>query len=459
MGALKSAYELASERVIASRFQKVEQSNPFDFVVIPEFSDKQDVVLESNETHLITDPEKERKEVMSDIKVQEPQTIVVGDKIIEVVWNGQFFDYGGFARLNRTMAFGLSNRNVKVKTEMETFLTHVNQATQDQLLNMSRYEVSDTAPKVFGVTVPLHLSYPGRKILYTMIESSERVHQEYVGKLNMVDEIWVASKYGKEILERSNVHPPIRVMPLGVDPDRYKPSCGKMDFGSTRKFVFLCVARWGYRKGFDILLKSYMEEFSGDEEVSLLLVSRAVECAEDHSAEKISEDFANIRQCIQKSDAELPHVALYVKPIHEKDMPKVYGSANAFCLISRGEGFCLPIVEAAASELPIIASNVTAQTDYLTSDNSYLVEPDGYIESKSNGNMSNMAKSCRFYEGQMFPNFGRKSVDQTKAHMRYVFENYQNAKIKAKKLRNTIINNYTWDMAIDRVYNRLVEIS
>lgn len=458
MSPLKSAYELGSERVIASRYQKKEESSTIDFVVIPEFADREDRVLESNETKLITEDDKERQKVMSNIKIQQPESIVIDEKVTEVVWHGHFMGYTGFDRMNRTMAFGLSNRGIKTKLEIEPYLTHVNKATQDQLHDMSKIEVSKSATRVFGMTVPTIFSSDGRRILYTMIESSEKAHPDYIGKLNMMDEIWIASKYGQEMLRNQHVNPPVYVMPLGVDIERYKPNAGKMDFGPTKEFVFLSVFRWSYRKGFDILLKAFMEEFSGEEDVTLLMVSRAVECTEDKSSSKIAEDFANVRQFVKKQDSELPHVALYAKPVHEKDMPKVYSSANAFVLITRGEGFCLPIVEAAATELPIIASNVTAQRDFLREDNSYLVEPEGYVEAKISGNLSNMAKLCRFYEGQTFPDFGRKSIEQTKDYMRYVFENYQNAKVKAKKLRSIITNNYTWDMSVDRVYNRLKEI-
>jgi glycosyltransferase involved in cell wall biosynthesis len=116
-------------------------------------------------------------------------------------------------------------------------------------------------------------------------------------------------------------------------------------------------------------------------------------------------------------------------------------------------------MEAASSGLPIIASNVTAHTDYLTNDNSFLVEPDGYIQANVNGNLSSMAKLCHFYVGQTFPDFSNTGVEQTRRHMRFIFENYKEAKEKAEKLRKLIIGNYTWEMAIDRVYRRLREIA
>lgn len=460
---LKSAYELAQERIIASRAVKPEPKPIMDFISIPEFDNREDKVIEqdgSNHTKSLEDMKKEneRKSQMNNIRIQQPEKISF-DELMEVYWQGNFLDFGGFARMNRTMVFGLSNRNVKVKIEIEPYLDHINQSTKDQLNELVNTDISSDATKVFGVTVPTGIGYAGKKILYTMIETSEKVHNDYAGKLDLMNEIWVASEYGKKMLVRSNVHTPIRVMPLGVDVARYKPNCGKMDFGTaTKEFKFLSVFRWSYRKGFDILLRAFLDEFSNEDDVSLVMVSRAVDRPEQDGLHCILNDFNDIKGFVHKPENEMPHVALYTKPIAEKDMPKVYGSCNAFVLISRGEGFCLPIIEAASCGLPVIASNVTAQTDYLKEDNSYLIEPEGFVEAKINGSLARMAKLCHFYEGQMFPHFDLESIDKTKEYMRFVYNNYSEAKKKADKLRNSIVNGYTWDMAVDRVYKRLREL-
>jgi glycosyltransferase involved in cell wall biosynthesis len=162
---------------------------------------------------------------------------------------------------------------------------------------------------------------------------------------------------------------------------------------------------------------------------------------------------------VAKEDSDLPHIALFDKPIKEKDMPKIYAAGNAFCLISRGEGFGLPFYEAGASGLPVIGSYCSGQRDLLAEDNSYLVNPDSYVKASINGNLSTLAKHCGFYEDQIFPDFGRTAIEKTKEHMRNVFENYDEAQIKAAILGKKVRENYTWDMAIDKVYNRLKEIS
>jgi len=474
MTELKSAYELASSRIIAPkpRPEPEERSAIPEFVTDFEFpeEDEEDIrsafIDNEEETLQESDPldeldELDEREVKNEeVAVYEPEKITYDGSHIEVYWNGHFLDYGGFARLNRTMVFGLADRNVYVNPEIEPYASQVNQATHDQLLKLAEVEIADDAPKVFGATVPLSMNHAGRKIAYTMIESSDKIHKDYAERLNLFDEIWVATEYGKQIMQASDVHPKIHVMPLGVDIERYKPSVAKHSLGiQTRKFVFLSVFRWSYRKGFDILLRAFMEEFSNDDDVSLLLVSRPVTLLGEGGVNSMVDDFKGIRSGINKAEDDMPHVALYHKDIREKKMPDLYNSAHAFVLPSRGEGFGLPYVEAAASGLPVIATNCSGQSDFLTPENSFLVEPDGYVVAKKTGTMARMAKLCHFYEDQIFPNLGEKSLEQLRAQMRYVYDNYSEAKERAKLLRRKIINNYTWKKSVDRVYTRLLELS
>ena len=62
--------------------------------------------------------------------------------------------------------------------------------------------------------------------------------------------------------------------------------------------------------------------------------------------------------------------------VQGEDMPRaalrnLYAAADAFVLPTRGEGWGLPIAEAMAMALPVIATNWSGPTALLSTDNSY----------------------------------------------------------------------------------------
>jgi len=489
MSKIKSAYELACERVIVPKpeMKILNTENDDPDIELPDFvecwkhpdgpQEFQTVVIESDGSNgtvsLIEEYDalkghkptvKESREIkpkkipIREVKVQESYNINYDlSNNPSVHWYGHFTSYAGFSRMNRAFAFGLANRGLRVKLDIQESDVHVNEETEKQIRRMSRTAIADNAPKIFGATIPLNMFHGGRRILYTMMETSGSLHPDYVGKLNLFDEIWVPTRFAQEMFKQNGVHPPVLVMPLGVDVDRYTPDRKDFDFNQElNDFVFLSVFKWGYRKGYDILLKAFMEEFSADDNVTLLLVSRA-EAFNDQN--QIQKDFAGIRESINKSDDELPHIALYDNEIPERYMPNIYGSADAFVLISRGEGFGLPYAEAGASGMPVIASDCSGHSDFLNDSNAYMVAPDGLVTAETNGHLRKLAKHCRFYEDQTFPNFGRNAIEETKAHMRYVFENYEDSLDKADNLRSDLEEFYTWDQAIDNVYKRIMELN
>ncbi len=55
-------------------------------------------------------------------------------------------------------------------------------------------------------------------------------------------------------------------------------------------------------------------------------------------------------------------------------MPRIFASADAFVLPSRGEGWGLPLMEAMSMGLPTIATAFGGNLDFMNGTNSYLVK-------------------------------------------------------------------------------------
>ncbi len=475
---MRTAYEVAMERHISSPIapEKTPRMDrgPNGPIVDEKESDStyDESLFVTNDHVSVQKPSFQRSyaEKRSDEKdPEEPQKLeditamprlpspVIANKVA-CQWGGPMFDYGGYARMNRTFAMGLARKGAIVRTRPIESITNVNRPTEDYLRKMSAVEIPARYPRVYGQTVPDIIAHSGKKILYTMMETSKGIHPELAERYNMADEIWVPSNWNVDTFKASGVLPDIKVMPLGVNTNMFNPDVKPLDFNfGTRSFRFLSVFGWSYRKGFDVLIQAFLEEFSANDDVSLILSTRFV--GQKEKKDRILNDFRYVRSMVAKDDKDLPHITLHCDYTPDRDMPRLYKGAHCFVLPSRGEGWGLPYCEAGACGVPVIASDHGGQKDFLDDDVAYMVPPDDYfISKKEDPAFKNMAWISHFYEDQYFPHYGRNAIELLKTHMRSVYEDYEAAQVKAKKLRKRLVEQFDWANCVDKVYNRLKEI-
>jgi glycosyltransferase involved in cell wall biosynthesis len=243
-------------------------------------------------------------------------------------------------------------------------------------------------------------------------------------------------------------------MPLGANTDLYKPFKPTDEQKSlfnikTKGFVFLSLFGWSLRKGVDVLFKAYLQEFTKEDDVTLLIVSRKDGCA---SPEKNKEIRDQIKEYIGRwsSLEDHPHIVHIGEAIPEEQLPILYNMSNCNILCSRGEGFALPLIESGSCEVPVIATRCGGQLDFLNDDNSELIDIEGYAVG-----CQEIKCISSYYENSPFAVLGEKATNQLKERMRYVINNYSEAKKKAKLLRENIVQNFTWDLLADKVEKQL----
>jgi glycosyltransferase involved in cell wall biosynthesis len=66
-----------------------------------------------------------------------------------------------------------------------------------------------------------------------------------------------------------------------------------------------------------------------------------------------------------------PVGVLYNQPLSTGRLVELYQGADCFVLPTRGEGWGMPILKAMACGLPVVATNWSAPTTFLTGENSY----------------------------------------------------------------------------------------
>ena len=393
--------------------------------------------------------QKESKEKI--IKQEEDEKIEMEScKDLEVKIRGHFYEAGGYAKVNRNIAEGLHKLGVRVNIDASNkYSNNLNEAEIKRLSHINK-TVSRKAISIDSM-IPTFSSMSASRyrILYTTVEAYS-IPQQFVDISNSYNEIWVTSDFCKEILEKHNVSRPIYVIPDSIDTNLYNENSDPYEFNpSLKDFVFISVFGWSYRKGYDVLLKSYLEEFSSDDPVSLLIVSR-FNC-NAHGKDVIKDVIK--RYIDNNGKSEAAHIARCSSIIPENRMPNIYRAADAFVLFSRGEGFGLPYCESSLCGLPVIGSNCSAQTMFLKKSNSYLVDVDNISE------MQPGSMHVHYWDGQMFPELqSKKVIRDARKQMRYVYENYSEAQKKNKKLQKVVKTKYNIPTVAQMAKDRLDSI-
>src|SRR5262249_48893364 len=117
-----------------------------------------------------------------------------------------------------------------------------------------------------------HLDYHGHRRIGRTAFWTDRVPSRWVEPCNAMDEIWVPSSFHSEALLASGVSAEkIGVLPPCVDTELFHPGSSPLSIPHRRGFNFLSITGTHDRKGMDVLLRAFLQEFTAGDNVSLLL--------------------------------------------------------------------------------------------------------------------------------------------------------------------------------------------
>lgn len=136
-----------------------------------------------------------------------------------------------------------------------------------------------------------------------------------------------------------------------------------LDLNLSTKFNFLSVAQWGPRKNLGATVEWFVEEFIDNPDVGLVLKTFARGgFLLDRNA-----IFSELKRVLSKYENRKCKVYLLHGDLNEKEMHSLYRHKDIHALISltHGEGFGLPLFEAAYCGLPVVATDWSGHLDFL----------------------------------------------------------------------------------------------
>lgn len=197
--------------------------------------------------------------------------------------------------------------------------------------------------------------------------------KEWVVCVNRMQKVIVPSQFTKQtFLNTDKVTTPIDVIPESFPDSFLTPSDQTIDLALSTKFNFLVVGQLAgnnpdnERKNTLYTMKWFAEAFAGNPDVGLILKTNAGR--QSHLDRNICLNIFNktlIENKLQTPNG--PKFYLLHGNMTNEEMGAMYTHPNikALLALTKGEGFGLPILEAAVKELPVIATNWSAHTEYL----------------------------------------------------------------------------------------------
>ena len=354
-----------------------------------------------------------------------------GNGVGSILFEGQFCGYASLAIVNRELARALVAQGMDVRilpTDRQEGLAELNR------LGLAGRLVSNAQP----ADVHLRNAWPpethgmvGRRnglVCWAWEESevSPVMAQRFDRDL---DFILTTASYVSDALKRSGVTIPCPVVGNGADHVLGLGAGGVHRKPEKKRLLHLstCLPR----KAPEELVRAFVIAFEGRQDVELYIKTSAN--PHNRIGEIVAAETAKVKVA--------PPIVIDERPLDASAIVDLYKSATAVVLVSRGEGFGLPLAEAMTLGVPVVAARHGGQADFCTPDTAFLAD------SRPAQSKSHVASLYGLWEdpdvGSMVDSF-RRAVDSP-----------GEAAAKAAAAKRFAARNLTWKAVATRVIGAL----
>jgi len=286
------------------------------------------------------------------------------------------------------------------------------------------------------VTYIQELINKGHKNIISICVFETALPDDWVEALNLpeVKQVWTVSEFVKDLIVKSGVTTPVKVIYLGVD-ERFKKIPVNM-FSKDKSFKFVSVcAPHGHskkdRKGLDILIKAFKQEFKEDLNVSLFLKINTIYA--DQYARKMKKQFEAkqyVRDLLPKGSTPA-NIAIIEHYMTTEQLNIFYNSCHCGVFPTRAEGFGLPQAEMMKIGRPVITTDYSA--------------PNEFSDPRLRTNIELEMKPLDSYSHPYYDNpFAEPIVKHLRELMRQVHKNYKD-EIRIAEGHALTMDKFTWD--------------
>jgi glycosyltransferase involved in cell wall biosynthesis len=252
-----------------------------------------------------------------------------------------------------------------------------------------------------------------------------------------IDYILPSSQFSYDIFASNGIpKDKMLIVPHGVDTNLFNPNIPPFKLKTQKKVKLLHNAIPHARKCHDRVLKAYLDTFTGDDDVCLVMKTRFKEPDADKPFE------VNVKKVLEEAlkgrsnPAEIEIVDTFID-----DIGSLYTACDVVISLSSTEGWDLPLHESLACDRLVIAPRHGGQMHFLNDDNSLLVDT---------GEMF-APQSMQYWNFDPKAVVGDPSVKHFSELLRYAYENLDKEKDRVREAARKTVEKFSWEAAAQMI--------
>jgi GT2 family glycosyltransferase/glycosyltransferase involved in cell wall biosynthesis len=376
-----------------------------------------------------------------------------------ILWDADFLGWSAASSVAVSLVLGLVLEKVHVQSSVlpAAAVAPSDPGLAECFAKMSELKVNRNVCIISGVSIRGRGGFAtrvGRNAGYTyyigyMNCDADCVPSFCVEDCTHLDEVWVPYRFQRDVFEKSGVpREKLQVVPCGVDvnlfdPERVKP----LEISGRKAFNFLAVFSWEFRKGWDILLRAYLQAFTSGDDVSLVIHVTST------NSRQTRQTITDFLVSLGRKIADAPTILVSDRPVAYRALPGLYRNAEAVVAPSRAVGWSRTCLEGMAMALPVIATRWGGNLELMNDTTGYLVDCETVAvpEAQSGGGVTEREA----YRGTRW---AEPSVSETARKLREVFEHREEAQRRGRCAREHIVKRFSSRVSAQVVIQNLRRI-
>ena len=292
------------------------------------------------------------------------------------------------------------------------------------------------------------VSAPGKVNANFTTFEADRVHPDWVKANWNHDLVIVPSQSSKSAWVKSGLpEHRIRICGYGVDALAFSGAAEPLEFSGAEpnqyRVRFLNVSEMSARKNLAGLLEAWMRATSPADDAVLIL---KLGCYDRGAKERFEKLIETIEMKLHKRLAEAAPLIVTSQLLSDADMPRLYAAATHYISMSHGEGWDLPMMEAAASGLRLIAPAHSAYLAYLDSSVATLIRSEEVpVVFEGDAATAKLFTGARWWQ---------PDLEEAIQYIRAAIEGRDQCRAFP---RDRILSQFTWEQAARRLVGILEE--